>query len=90
MAPGVEALCHSSELPPTDGSSDESPLPLNEECEFKIIKMNEAERRIGLSIKAVADDEERDRLEEYQRQAAAATTTIEEAMKLKGKSDSGS
>ena len=57
---------------------------MNEEYEFKIIKMNEAERRIGLSIRAVADDEERTRLEEYQRQAAAATTTIEEAMNLKG------
>ena len=45
--------------------------------------MNEAEKRVGLSIRAVADDEERSRLEDYQRQAAAATTTIEEAINLK-------
>jgi len=31
----------------------------------------------------VADDEERVRLEDYQRQAAAATMTIEEVMNLK-------
>ncbi len=85
LAPGVEALCHNSELPPTSG--DEPPLPVDEEREFKIIKMNEAERRIGLSVKAVADDEERSRLEEYQREAAAATSTIEEVMNLKGRGE---
>jgi small subunit ribosomal protein S1 len=45
--------------------------------------MSEAEKKIGLSLKAVSDDEERTRLVDYQRQAAAATTTIEEAMSLK-------
>jgi len=89
MAPGVEALCHNSEIPSAgEGASDESILPLNEECEFKIIKMNEAERRIGLSVRALADDEERNRLEEYQRQAAAATMTIEEVINLKGQDES--
>ena len=42
--------------------------------------MNEAEKKIGLSLRAVAEDEERTRLEDYQRQAAAATMTIEEVM----------
>ena len=45
--------------------------------------MSEAEKKIGLSLKAVSDDEERTRLEDYQRQAAAATRTIEEVMSLK-------
>jgi small subunit ribosomal protein S1 len=85
LAPGVEALCHNSELPPPAG--EEPPLPVNEDSEFKIIKMNEAERRIGLSVKAAADDEERSRLEEYQREAAAATSTIEEVMNLKGQGE---
>jgi small subunit ribosomal protein S1 len=86
LAPGVEALCHNSEMPPS-GDSEQPPLPLNEESEFKIIKMNEAERRIGLSVKAAADDEERSRLEEYQREAAAATMTIEEVINLKGQGE---
>jgi small subunit ribosomal protein S1 len=47
--------------------------------------MNEAEKKVGLSLRAVADDEERQRLEDYQRQAAAATMTIEEAMSIRGK-----
>ena len=62
-------------------------LPIGEEYDFKIIKMNEGDKKIGLSLRAVAEDEERTRLEDYQRQAAAATITIEEAMNrgVKGK-----
>ena len=47
---------------------------MGQEFDFKIIKMSEAEKKIGLSLRAVADDEEKTRLEDYQRQAAAATT----------------
>jgi small subunit ribosomal protein S1 len=84
LAPGVEGLCHNSEIPAApEKGKEESPLPLNEEFDFKIIKMNEPDKKIGLSIRAVADDEERVRLEDYQRQAAAATMTIEEAINLK-------
>jgi small subunit ribosomal protein S1 len=53
---------------------------ISQEFDFKIIKMNEAEKKIGLSIRALAGDEERNRLEDYQRQAAAASMTIEEVM----------
>jgi small subunit ribosomal protein S1 len=85
LAPGVEALCHNSEIPnAADRSRDEPALPVGEEMEFKIIKLNEAEKRIGLSVRAVAEDEERSRLEDYQRQAAAATLTIEEVINIKG------
>lgn len=80
LAPGVEALCHRSEIPAMPDATDESPLPIGEEYDFKIVKMNEAEKKIGLSLRAVAEDEERTRLEDYQRQAAAATLTMEEAM----------
>jgi small subunit ribosomal protein S1 len=84
LAPGVEGLCHTSEIPPAaDRGRDEPPLPIGEEFDFKIIKMNQAEKKIGLSIKAISDDEERVRLADYQRQAAAATMTIEEAINLK-------
>ncbi len=56
---------------------------IGKEMDFKIIKMSEAEKKIGLSIRALGEDEERNRLEEYQRRAAAATMTIEEVMNLK-------
>jgi small subunit ribosomal protein S1 len=83
LAPGVEALCHNSEVSLSGERGGEGALALGEEFDFKIIKMNEAEKRIGLSIRAVADDEERTRLEDYQKQAAAATMTIEEVIHLK-------
>ncbi len=87
LAPGVEALCHRSEIPSAPGrhDADAPALPLGEEFDFKIIKMVEAEKRIGLSLRAVADDEEKTRFDDYQRQAAAATMTIEEVMNARGK-----
>src|SRR5271170_6084910 len=89
LAPGVEALCHKSEIPamPDKAGAGESSLPIGDEYDFKIIKMNETEKKIGLSLRAVAEDEERTRLEDYQRQAAAATMTIEEAMNIRGKGE---
>jgi len=88
LAPGVEALCHKSEIPAMpEKAAGETALPIGAEYDFKIIKMNETEKKIGLSLRAVAEDEERTRLEDYQRQAAAATMTIEEAMNMRGKGE---
>src|SRR5580693_9497403 len=85
LAEGVEGLCHFSEVPGFSGrrGQEEPPLSVGQEYDFKIIKMSEAEKKVGLSLRAVADDEEKTRLEDYQRQAAAATSTIEEVMSLK-------
>ena len=85
LAEGVEGLCHFSEVPGYSGrrGHEEPPLSVGQECDFKIIKMSEAEKKVGLSLRAAADDEEKNRLEDYQRQAAAATTKIEEVMSLK-------
>ena len=85
LAEGVEGLCHFSEVPGYTGrrGHEEPPLGVGQEYDFKIVKMSEAEKKVGLSLRAVADDEEKNRLEDYQRQAAAATTTIEEVMSLK-------
>ena len=70
-----------------DRPATDAALPKGDEYDFKIIKMNEAEKKIGLSLRAVAEDEERIRLEDYQRQAAAVTMTIEEAMNIRGKGE---
>ena len=86
LAEGVEGLCHFSEVPGYSGRKTghaEPPLSIGQELDFKIIKMSEAEKKIGLSLRALAEDEEKSRLNDYQRQAAAATTTIEEVMSLK-------
>ena len=85
LAEGVEGLCHFSEVPGYTGrrGHEEPPLAVGQEYDFKIIKMSEAEKKVGLSLRAVTDDEEKLRLSDYQRQAAAATSTIEEVMSLK-------
>ncbi len=88
LAPGVEGLCHRSEIPGSHDKKVEEPaLPVDQEMDFKIVKMNEGDKKIGLSVRALADDVERVRLEDYQRQAAAATMTIEEAMNLRGRGE---
>ena len=46
--------------------------------DFKIIRMNEEERKIGLSLKAFVDAEERGRLDDYQQRATAASSRLED------------
>jgi small subunit ribosomal protein S1 len=89
LLPGVEGLCHRSEIaeetgkrrPTREPSADESPLPVGEEFEFKIIKMNEAQKRIGLSLRALSEEDEQNRLRDYNRQALSTTATVGDAIK---------
>jgi small subunit ribosomal protein S1 len=94
LLPGVEGLCHRSEVvagPGTAGpagikrrevaGAEELILPVGGEYDFKIIKLNEPQKRIGLSLRAVGEDSETTRLGEYQRQAAAATSTVGDVIK---------
>jgi small subunit ribosomal protein S1 len=86
LADGVEGLCHFSEVPGYTGRrSAEASVALGQEYDFKIVKMSEAEKKIGLSLKAVAHAEEKGRLADYQRQAAAGAATIEEVLSLKNR-----
>ena len=88
LMPGVEGLCHRSEIADDSArrggkspSADEPALPMGEELDFKIIKMNEAQKRIGLSIKAISEEDEQNRLLDYKRQAVVATSTVGDAIK---------
>jgi len=63
LAEGVEGLCHNSEIPGAqEHKKDEPPLEMGRDYDFKIIKMSEAEKKIGLSIRAFGEEEERTRL----------------------------
>src|SRR5438552_11483592 len=53
---GIEGLCHVSELDDADRQNVENRFKLGEEGEFKIIKLTPAERKIGWSHKALAED----------------------------------
>lgn len=88
LSPGVEGLCHRSEITAEQGrrtdtkpGSEEIALPIGQEYDFKIIKLNEAQKRIGLSLRAVVEGDERSRLQDYKRQAVAATSTVGDAIK---------
>ena len=84
LAEGVEGLCHFSEVPGWTGrKSDPPPLTPGHEAQFKVIRMNEEERKIGLSLKAMADSQEHDRLEDYRRRATAAGSGLEDFLPRK-------
>ena len=79
LAEGVEGLCHFSEVSGWSGRrSEPGPLIPGDELRFRIIRMNEAERKIGLSLKALTDAAESDRLGQYQKRAVAASSGIED------------
>ena len=63
IAEGVEGLCHVSEAV----DEHHQPLPLNvgDEHDFKIVKMNPEEKKVGLSIKAVGEEATRTEVETY-------------------------
>lgn len=89
LLPGVEGLCHRSEVPGApgapvkrrEGAPEEPVLTVGVEYDFKIIKLSEPQKRIGLSLRAVGEESEANRLGGYQRQAAAVTTTVGDALK---------
>ncbi len=79
VAPGVEGLCHNSEIP-AEMRKQSPPLPIGELMSFRIIKLNEAEKRIGLALVTEEAEKELERLGDYHRQAAEATQHFESAL----------
>jgi len=90
LAEGVEGLCHNSEAVDEHGG----PLKLEPgaEHEFKVIKMNPAEKKVGLSIRAVGDEATRTEVEAYKHPTSStgATSTLGELMDWKRASNDNS
>jgi small subunit ribosomal protein S1 len=63
IAEGVEGLCHVSEA--VDEFGKQTELQVNDEHEFKIVKMNQEEKKVGLSLRAVGEEASRAEVEEY-------------------------
>ncbi|GAC1415952.1 MAG: 30S ribosomal protein S1 [Acidobacteriaceae bacterium] len=63
IAEGVEGLCHVSEA--VDATGTPAKLDVDSEHEFKIVKMNQEEKKVGLSIRAVGDEASRAEVESY-------------------------
>jgi len=76
IAEGVEGLCHNSEA--VDDNGQPIHLEPGLEFDFKIIKMNQEEKKVGLSIKAVGEEASRQEVETYKHPASSSSksTTI--------------
>jgi small subunit ribosomal protein S1 len=60
---GVEGLCHISEA--VDDTGKQITLNVDDEHEFKIVKMSQEEKKVGLSIKAIGEEATRAEVESY-------------------------
>ncbi|HMG02572.1 MAG TPA: 30S ribosomal protein S1 [Edaphobacter sp.] len=63
IAEGVEGLCHVSEAVDEHGTPVK--LEVGDEHEFRIVKMNQDEKKVGLSIRAVGEEASRAEVESY-------------------------
>ena len=81
IAEGVEGLCHNSEA--VDEHGGQAKLEPGQEFDFKIIKMNPGEKKVGLSLRAVGEEATRADVEAYKHPVSSSTTTLEELMSWK-------
>jgi len=81
IAEGVEGLCHVSEA--TDNHGTPVKLEAGQEHEFKIIKMNADEKKVGLSLRAVGEEASRAEVESYKQPVSSSTTTLGDLMNWK-------
>jgi small subunit ribosomal protein S1 len=74
ISEGVEGLCHVSEA--TDSHGAPVKLEAGQEHDFKIIKMNPDEKKVGLSLRAVGEEASRADVEAYKQPVSSSTTTL--------------
>jgi small subunit ribosomal protein S1 len=81
IAEGVEGLCHNSEAADSEGHPIK--LESGQEHDFKIIKMNAEEKKVGLSLRAVGEEASRADVEAYKHPASSATATLGDILNWK-------
>jgi small subunit ribosomal protein S1 len=81
IAEGVEGLCHVSEAADSNGAPIK--LETGQEHDFKIIKMNQEEKKVGLSLRAVGEEASRAEVESYKAPVSSSTTTLGDLMNWK-------
>ncbi len=88
---GIEGLIHVSEIAPGRPKSPVGKYEVGNDITAKVINVSPKDRRIGLSIKKMMEDEERSFYSEYSSSGASPTTLgllLQEEL-VKDKSDSG-
>jgi small subunit ribosomal protein S1 len=96
LADGIEALCHVSEIEERrpKGEREKQPrkdraaslLAVGQEYEFKIIKTDTEQRKIGLSYRAAQKQVERQEMETFRSSKSSPTATIGDAILAKRQS----
>jgi small subunit ribosomal protein S1 len=81
LAEGIEGLVHVSELDEKRIDKPEEAFKPGDVFAMKIIKIQESDKKIGLSIKAVKQEEYQQDLQAYREQAVSSSTTLGEAFK---------
>ena len=81
IADGVEGLCHNSEA--VDENGQQIRLEPGQEFDFKIVKMNPEEKKVGLSIRAVGEEASRQEVESYKHPVSSTSSTIGELISWK-------
>lgn len=90
LAEGIEGLCHISEIASEMVDKHAIPMEPGQEFEFKIIKLNAAERKVGLSLKALHAEAERKEAEKFIKPnpSSSATNTIGDMVAMKERNSS--
>ncbi|PYU23282.1 MAG: 30S ribosomal protein S1 [Acidobacteria bacterium] len=95
LADGIEGLCHISEIEDRRGREKEkkpqqgasvSVLAPGREYDFKIVKINPDQHKIGLSYRAAVRHAERREMEDYRSSKSSPTATIGDALLAKRES----
>ena len=96
LADGIEGLCHISEIEDRRGRDKErdkkasqqnaSVLAPGREHDFKIVKINLDQHKIGLSYRAAVRQTERREMEDYRSSKSSSTATIGDALLAKRES----
>jgi small subunit ribosomal protein S1 len=77
---GIEGLCHVSELDEKHVEKPTEFLNIGQEVEMKIIKLNLQEKKIGLSLKAMKEDEPRLEFTSYMASADSGNASMGERL----------
>jgi small subunit ribosomal protein S1 len=88
IAEGVEGLCHVSEA--VDENGKQVALDVDSEHEFKIVKMSQEEKKVGLSIKAIGEEASRAEVESYRERESSGSSNKGKGGKGQGSSSSSS
>ena len=95
LAEGIEGLCHISEIeerhkgdrsqapPRAGGSKSGEMLHVGQGYDFKIVKIQPDQHKIGLSFRAAIKQAERRDMEDYRSSKSSATATIGDAIMAK-------